>query len=45
MNVEISHDDVFATGFKKKRKSGYEIGRTGGARGDVDVDGDLVDDG
>ena len=47
MDVEVSYDDVVSTGVKKKEKSGHKIGGIGGVRRnvDVDVDGNLVDDG
>ena len=47
MVIKVSHDDVFTTVVEKKVKSGHQIGRTGGVRGDVgvEVDGNLVYDG
>ena len=41
MGVKVSHDDVVITGVEKKVKNRHEIERTGGVRGDVDVNGDL----
>ena len=44
-DIEVSHDNVVTTGVHKLLKSERKMGRTRRDREDVDVDGDIVDNG